>query len=139
MSAPLRIYRATSKSVSGEPDALKPYLDRLLKLIPAEVLSLYAVGGGFIAETDMLMLIVWALFCLVCVGLVKGFGTADRRRDLPPDWIHVSLSVIAFSIWVYYLGGPFILLGWHSKQTGSLLILAFTFLSPYFYRGLPGA
>jgi hypothetical protein len=135
MSAPLRIRLSTTKSVSGDQEAFKPYLDRLLKLIPAEVLSLYAVGTGFIEDTNLAASSGWALFCLLGTGGVKAFGTADRRHDLPPDWTHVALSMAAFVTWVYYLGGPFVMLNWHSKSTASLLILAFTFVSPYFYRG----
>lgn len=135
MSAPLRIRRLATKGVTGDSESLKPYLDRLLKLIPAEVVSLYLVGSGFIPATDIAVLTVWAVFCFLAVGFVKAYGTADRAAAISPDWVHVTLSMIAFVIWVYSLGGPFAHLSWYKAYLGSLLILAFTFAVPYFYRG----
>ncbi len=135
MSAPLRIRPPTRKSVANGDGGLKPYLDRLLKLIPAEVLSLYLVGFGVIPKESATAALVWAVFCLFAVGLVKGYGTSDRAHNLKPDWIHVTLSMIAFIIWIYSMGGPFVSWGWHVPYISSLLILAFTFVVPYFYRG----
>lgn len=134
MSAPLRISR-TTKSILGPDDGLKPYLDRLLKLIPAEVLSLYLVGNGVIPPGTALPEFIWAGFCLAAVGLVKAYGTSDAERKIPPDWTHVALSMIAFVIWTYSLGGPFLYVGIYKAYVGSLLILAFTFLVPFLYKG----
>ena len=139
MSAPLRIRPASLKGVTGDDEQLKPYLDRLLKLIPAEVLGLYAVGNGFIAAENWPLLAVWAGFCLLATGLVKAYGTADRPRALAPDSIHVALSMFAFVLWVYSGGGPFVAIGWYNRAAGSLLILGFTFAVPYLYRGQPDA
>ena len=139
MSAPLRIRPPTTKSVTGGAEALKPYLNRLIKLIPAEVLSLYVVGNGFITADNAVLLSIWAAFCLVATFLVKAYGTSDKARALPADWVHVALSMVAFGLWVYSMGGPFAALGWYHKPAASLLILAFTFVVPYLYRGKPEA
>lgn len=135
MSAPLRIRRPAVKAVGGDPEPLKSYYDRFVKLIPAEALTFYAVGSGIIAADQTLLLILWSLFCLVATVVIRAFGTADKRRNLPPDWVHVTISTLAFCVWIYHLGGPFIQLGWHSPQVSSLLIIAFSFAAPYFYRG----
>lgn len=134
MSAPLRIYRPATKG-GGEDDGLKSYLDRLLKLIPAEVISLYMVGTGVIPNDKIVVLITWTIFCLVAVGIVKAYGTSDRAQGINPDGTHVVLSMLAFVIWVYSMGGPFKYFHLHEAYIGSLLILAFTFVVPYFYRG----
>jgi hypothetical protein len=132
MSAPLRIRPATTKTI-GDQEQLKPYLDRLLKLIPAEVLSLYLVGVGIIPSEKHVVAIGWAIFCLMAVALVKAYGTSDD--DTSPDWTHVCISMIAFVLWVYSLGGPFVVLKLHEPYLASLLILAFTFIAPFAYRG----
>src|SRR5688500_942553 len=124
MAAPLRIYRPTRKGIA-DSEALKPYLDRLLKLIPAEVLSLYLVGVGVIPKEGTTALVLWASFCLIAVIMVKAYGTSDRVHNIQPDWVHVILSAIAFVIWVYSLGGPFEVYELHVPYIGSLLILGF--------------
>jgi len=114
-------------------DGFKLYLDRLLKLVPAEVLSLYLVGKGFIPSDAVFGSIIWAIFCLLATGLAKAYGTSDR--NVKPDLMHVALSMSAFAIWVYSLGGPISRLVPYQPYIGSLLILAFTFVVPYFYKG----
>jgi hypothetical protein len=40
-------------------------------------------------------------------------------------------------IWVYVLGGVFVELGLHVAWLGTLLMLGWTFLVPFVYRGSP--
>jgi hypothetical protein len=137
MSAPLRIRPPARLGPTGGSDELKSYLDRLVKLIPAEVLSLYLTGYGLIPKDRLVPSSVWALVCLVFVAVVKAYGTSDRVHAVPADRVHVAISMVAFVIWVYSLGGPFILLGVYEAYIASLLILGFTFISAYIYRGQP--
>jgi hypothetical protein len=137
MSAPYRIRRPEVVLVAnaGGEENLKQYLDRLMKLIPGEAMGLYLVGSGLIPSSDKNVLALWALVCLVAVIVVRVFGTADLREGLTVDWVHVVLSSIAFIIWVYTSGGPFEAFGLHVPYVGSLLVLAFTFFVPIFYKG----
>lgn len=142
MSAPFRIRPdAVSAQSIGQPAAtgdFKFYLDRLLKMIPAEVISLYVVGSGFIPADQTIGLTVWTILCLVGVVVIRTYGTQDPELNKPPDWTHVAISSIAFIIWVYSLGGPFA--AWNLAQPwiGSLLVLAWTFFVPIFYKGPAG-
>jgi len=137
MSAPLRIRPPATKGAVGDDNGLKSYLDRLLKLIPAEVLSLYLVGVGIIPADRIISLIGWAVFCWIAAGIVKAYGTSDRARGVKPDKMHVAISMLAFIIWLYSMGGPFEYYGLHEPYLGSLFILAFTFVVPYVYDGKP--
>jgi hypothetical protein len=140
MSAPLRIRRSSISSVAAgeqQNEELKGYLDRLLKLIPAEGLGAYLVGSGFIPRDQPVVLVVWTIICLSGVVLIKAFGTADARNNEPPDWTHVAISTIAFLIWVYTLGGPFVVLNLHAPFVGSLLVITWTYFLPIFYKGKP--
>lgn len=138
MTAPFRI-RRPNKGVqlleAKSDENFKFYLDRLLKLIPAEVVTLYMVGSGFIPKNEGVVLIIWTIICLFGVVLLRAYGTADRRNNEPPDWIHVFLSSVAFVIWVYTLGGPFTVFNLAIPWVGSLLVLAWTFFVPIFYKG----
>jgi hypothetical protein len=138
MSAPFRIRRPGQglKTVASDGDEnFKFYLDRLLKMIPAEVLGLYLVGSGFIPKDQSVGLTVWAALCLAGVIAIRAYGTADTVKHERPDWIHVGISSIAFVIWVYTGGGPFAAYNLAVPWIGSLLVLGWTFFVPIFYKG----
>jgi hypothetical protein len=138
MSAPFRIRRPDTgvKAVAlGPEEGFKFYLDRLFKMIPAEVVSLYLVGSGFIPEAQAVALLIWAVVCLIGVVAVRAYGTTDPAENKPPDWVHVAISSVAFVIWVYSLGGPFAAFKLYVPYIGSLLVLAWTFFVPIFYKG----
>jgi hypothetical protein len=140
MAAPLRITTpAGGKKApgAGARDDFNSYLDRLVKMVPAEVVSLYLVGVGFIPKTDALVLAGWAALCLIGLLALRTYGTAERRTGKSPQWGAIAISSIAFIVWVYTLGGPFETFGVHIPYVGSLLVLAMTFFAPIFYKGEP--
>ncbi|MBN1220122.1 MAG: hypothetical protein JXM69_14435 [Anaerolineae bacterium] len=143
MVAPFRIQRRdtagaqTVAKTAGPADSLGSYMDRLLKMIPAEVVSLYVVGIGIIPTGHVTYHTIWAIICFIGLFAVRIWGTADLGRNLPPDWTHITISAIAFVIWVYSLGslGIFGVWGLADPVIGSLLILVWTFFVPLFYKG----
>jgi hypothetical protein len=134
MDAPIRIQRLRVKPVAADSDnQLKSYLDRLMKMIPGEVVGLYLVGSGVIPQGQIVPLAIWTGVCFVAVILVTSYGTSDPKQHVPPDWTHVAISAIAFLIWIYSIGGPF---GKYAvPYIGSLLVLAWTFFIPLLYHG----
>lgn len=141
MSAPYRIKRlevarpGLHAAALSSVDGFNSYLDRLLKMIPAEAISLYMVGKDLVPDDQPAALIFWAVVCLVGVVLLRVYGTADPAEDKPTDWVHVAISSIAFLILVYSLGGPFRAYGLYVPYLGALLVLAWTFFLPIFYKG----
>jgi hypothetical protein len=140
MSAPFRIQRPDPGAVraaaaQGSQEDFRFYLDRLMKMIPAEVISLYLIGRGFIPIEQPIVLAAWAVVCLAGVLLVRAYGTADPEANKSPDWVHVAISAVAFVIWIYTLGGPFAAANLYVPYAGSLLVLAWTFFVPIFYKG----
>lgn len=142
MAAPFRITRpdapGTPQVVDGTLTsdlAFRFYLERLIKMIPAEVVSLYIVGIGIIPEEQVIGMTVWAIICLIGLFFIRIYGTADPVENKPPDWTHIIISAIAFVIWVYSLGGPFAAWGLYVPWAGSLVVLAWTFFVPIFYKG----
>jgi hypothetical protein len=139
MSAPFRIEpftRDAPLSAAATPqEALQGYFDRLQKLIPTEILGLYLAGQGVIPKDAPVVLVLWFLFCLVALVFVRVKGTADPVAGLPPQQKAVAISFVSFVIWVYSLGGPFTAFGLQIPYIASLLVLAWTFLVPYLYKG----
>jgi hypothetical protein len=111
------------------------YLDRLVKMIPAEAIGLYLVASGFFETTEGGWLIAVTLIGLAAVIVVRIWGTKDPQNNKGTDWIHVVISSIAFLIWVYKMGGPFEAYNLQNEKLASLLVLAWTFFVPYFYKG----
>lgn len=138
MSAPLRIERRQIIKVAGvsQPgEAAKEYLGKLLKMVPGEAQSLFALGQQVIKKEARTELLAWAGFCLITVILVRFFGTRDPSQGKGPDWLHVIFSSTAFLLWLYTLGVLFPRFSEAHAEVSILLTAAFTFLVPFFYKG----
>jgi hypothetical protein len=143
------------------------YLDKVVKLVPAEAISAYlaliniANAAGAPAETESpvttaaanatavaagsgITFEVWASFGIAlgillvvrCLGSlsIKPTGGLDRSGV---DKTMVVISIIAYGIWVYTIGGsesgPF--QNYYSLFWGTAALIVFTFLAPYFLKG----
>jgi hypothetical protein len=148
VSAPFRIRTGSKPLVEAAPagapapaaggDGLAAYADRLQKLVPAEVISLYLAGSGVIGAPDNAGLLgaVWTVVCLVGVIAIRVWGTRDSGPAARPQWPAVAIAAVSFLIWVYQLGGgPFARAGLYDARAASLLLLSWTFFVPLFYRG----
>jgi len=141
MSAPFRITHSSVKRVAvAQSEEFKDYLGRLIKLIPAEVISLYLVGKGVIstrdvAETPLIYWILWTGFCLVTVFIVRVFGTADRKEGQLAQIPAVLIACISYLVWIYSMGDVFNLLKIYEPKLASLMVLGWSFVVPYFYKG----
>jgi len=129
MSGPLRIRGAPAgPTVGAYAGPVDPWLTRLVKLVPAEVVAVYLAGRPLAAEKyagD------WPVACLVLVVLVRAWGTADRRG---PQWASVAISVVSFVLWVYAMGGRF--LTWNvDVNLAALAVLVWTTVVPVVWRG----
>jgi hypothetical protein len=149
MLAPLRIRRLNIPAIGGgQPDPLKDYTDRLIKLVPAEIVGLYMAGkvaindrypiggpkpaGALLSESAAW--IGWTLFCLIALVLIRRWATSDKQANIPPEWEAIGLVVISYFIWLYSLGDVFarVFLIW-DPLIASLLVLGWTFLVPLLY------
>ena len=91
MAAPFRV--EMRKGAPGEThEAFKAYLERLLKMIPGEVVGVYMIGSGFIPQGQTVGLLVWSAICLGLVVVVRIFGTADPSTGKPTQTIPVFVA-----------------------------------------------
>lgn len=109
------------------------YFDRVLKYIPADIVA------GWVAVTNVIKsqakddpasgTILWAAFAFGLI--VTGIWTARQTKtpSLPPWRLQIIMSIAAFAVWVFALGGPFATLPFYREYYGSLLLIAFTMLS----------
>jgi hypothetical protein len=134
MTAPFRIKRPAPGGARGASDHFKDYLERLLKMIPGEVVGLYMIGSGFIQQ-HAAGLIAWSAVCLVMVIVVRIYGTSDLANGVKPQSFPVFVSAVAFVIWIYWLGEPYRELGIYYPSLASLAVLFWSFTVPIFYKG----
>ena len=132
MNAPLRLYAADrSAAVVGQPTGpIDPWLTRLVKLVPAEIVAVYLAGRPLAQENYAGL---WPVACLVLTIVVRAWGTGDRRG---PQWLSVVVSAVSFVLWVYATGGHFLTFD-VDVNLAALAVLFWTTLVPVFWRGEP--
>ena len=136
MAAPLRIGPPPLAAAgASRGDEFKFYVERVVKLIPGEVVSAYVVGAGFIPSSAIGVQWGWLAFCFVVVIAIRAFATSDPASKLSPQWMTVLVSAVSFLIWTYQLGGPFTTAGLSIGWLASLLIVGWSLVLPIFYKG----
>ena len=105
-----------------EPDK---YTSRLLKYIPAEVIALYLTLDALIRTSEQLPISVYWIVFVVCLVLTYFYLHRVEKVDKN---IQLLISVVAFCVWVFAIGGPFVYLNWYQPIYGGLLLPTYTLL-----------
>lgn len=133
---------ATRGLSEGNAQVPDEYLQRLLKLIPAEVQMLYSVGLPFLTGADSaastksnaLSSGAWSWACLAVLVLIRAKLTAglDKRAQ----WWAVGISAVSFGLWVLLSKGGFagIPVSVDSNVVAAVTLLWVTVL-PFLYKG----
>jgi hypothetical protein len=125
------VERTPSDYAESVTAAIEAYLERLLKLIPAEVVSIYPIGRALLSgETPQGL---WAVACLVICFVFRSRLT--RGADGRSQWDAVGISCVSFIIWVYMLGShiPGLRLPAGYEVLPALIMIAWTTLTPTIY------
>lgn len=107
------------------------YQDRLIKYIPADVIAVYLAIAGILKTANghvPLQTIQWVVFLI----LVPGTWLYLWRVAQVTKWQQIAISVVAFVVWVFSLGGPFAQFAWYDPVYGAVLLPLYTFLVPIF-------
>ncbi|MEZ2142234.1 hypothetical protein AAE026_07995 [Bradyrhizobium sp. DN5] len=158
MSTILRIRSPQGEAVEGDApaggaaaaDSAKQYIERVVKLIPTEVVGVYLVGKAgiqarFADKTDhsqdlfseTTYWVGWTAFCFLAVIVGRAWATSDQNT--PAEKPAVAIAAISFLIWVYSLGDVFKVIEirnhtiWDSLLA-MLLVFAWTLIVPLFYK-----
>ncbi len=128
--------RATPQTATrGVPDGDAPapvdvdgYADKLVKLIPAEVISLYLSMSLILTNSkDTVHISVPAIvygFCAFATWFYMRFTLKVT------DWRQLLVTVLAFLVWGFAFSEPFPALTWWNETYSGLLLAGFTFLAP---------
>jgi hypothetical protein len=132
MSAPFRIHKQQAGGVvptAGPNEPGDVYMERLVKLVPTEVIGVFLAGKGY-AES---WIGTWAVICLALVLISRIWGTYQKGE--PIQWVGVAVSFVSFAIWIYAIGAHILNFILPDAGIAYIAVLIWTFLVPYFYKG----
>jgi hypothetical protein len=104
-------------------------MDRLIKLIPSEVIAIYLAGKTFASG----WIGIWAVVCLALVPIIRIWGTNEPQKGV--QWTTVIVSTVSFIIWVYAIGGMFLGVTLPDPGIAPAAVLIWTVVIPIFYKG----
>jgi hypothetical protein len=126
------VTRVTVAAASAPADTgVDDYLGRLLKYIPAEIVGFYLVAAGLISPKPDTPNVagLWVVFALGFVLCVLYFWIATSRDEgKRPLWSQIVLATIAYPVWVFAVGGPFVSFSWYRSSVASVVLVFVTVL-----------
>ena len=102
------------------------FLMNLVKLIPAEIVAMYIILQTMVPAT-----LVGYLFISVPLFILLPFYLIYAMKIKRVD--QIALMTVAFVIWIFALGGPFIFFAWYEPWMASVLLAMFTLVPPMIY------
>lgn len=116
---------AVASEVGAAP-TIDTYTDRIVKLIPGEVVATYVFLDGVLRSAPanvpapvLRWFVFFALLSATWVYLHRVEHVTKRRQ--------LVISTTAFAVWAFSLGGPFAAFHWYSPFYGSILLPLYTF------------
>jgi hypothetical protein len=108
------------------------YKGKLLKLIPTEIVAAYLAVQGFIpADSAKWGLSVIAVVLLIITPLYLKYVQKVEKTA------QIIVSSLSFIVWIYTIGGPFILWGIHEQGIASAVLILWTMFIPQFFKTEP--
>lgn len=126
-----------------------PYVSKLVKYIPTEIIAGYVALSGFIKLLPGPQQFTWfcvvAVFLLVITPLYLSVATSESGKK--NSWAHPVAGALAFAAWVFATGGPFERFqmsadgtsGWYHRAIGSIILVLVCLGLPLIERLLPPA
>lgn len=102
---PLTISPISLRDSAGGAPSSETWLDRVLKMVPTEVLTVYPAALALAA------VVAWPYYetTMAVVGLVAVVLALDRdgaQQGLRPTWHQHVVRCLAFAAWTMVLGNP---------------------------------
>jgi hypothetical protein len=111
------------------------YVDKLTKMIPAEVVAIYVPGLALVPPESKNGLLGWLITCFILVIIFRYYATAKSGTNGEPNWPLLGISLVSFLVWAYFLGGAFKAFQLQIEWVGQLGIMVWTAVAPLFYDG----
>lgn len=134
-----REIKSANQQLQMQNVAPNDFKDRLIKLIPAEIIAAYITISGLIIgfaknkpnadHSTLLWIVILILMIFTPVYLMKILGVSKK--------VQILFSTIGFLIWAFATASPYTkdILGFSFELIASLILILYTLLIPLFYKG----
>ena len=113
---------------AGAGAAPDGYFDKIVKYIPADIVAAWVAISALVkGATDVpANTILWISFA-VGLGLTAWWTWMQTNvPGQPPALKQISISTVAFGVWVFAIGAPFDSLDWYRALYASILLIGYT-------------
>lgn len=130
--------------MAREVNDTQPYSDKLVKLIPSEIIGAYMVLSNIlgynagniqasvlpkpVTENDLKPILLQIVFFVLLVLTPVYLRKVSRVNNVT----QLAVTSISFIIWVYTLGGPFVVWGIYYSLIGSVVLVLWSVIIPLF-------
>jgi hypothetical protein len=107
------------------------YLSKLAKYIPAEITAAFLAIDSILKSVITLAQVwYWLIFVVLIACTPVYLYAAALMEKKKPDKPQLIISPLAFIIWVFALGGPFVFLAGYQQAVGGVFLILATLLIP---------
>ena len=125
--------------MAREVNATQPFANKLVKLIPTEIVGAYMVLAGIlgyaygaspaaqqIPDPELKAILIQVVFFALLVLTPLYLWRIGRVSNL----VQLVVTTISYVIWVYTLGGPFVVWGIYHSVIGSVVLVLWSVITP---------
>ena len=122
-----------------EVNATQSYADKVVKLVPTEIVGAYMVLAGIVGVTAaspaapadslsriLIQVVFFVLLILTPLYLWRISGVTNM--------VQLVVTTLAFIVWIYTLGGPFSVWGIYEPKVAAILLTLWSFIIPIIVR-----
>lgn len=110
------------------------YFEKLIRYIPADILAAYVAISGITESNNPPLWLSWGVFgvLLVLTPLYVCLVKTDPPGIAWSKTFHWVTSCLAFSAWVFAIGGPMLTstFAWYQPYLGSVVLILTTLIIP---------
>lgn len=108
------------------------YFEKLVRYIPADILAAYVAITGITASVNPPLWLGWGVFgaLLALTPLYVCYVKTTPKGFVSSKIFHWVTACLAFSSWVFAMGGPFATFTWYQPYLGSVVLILTTLIIP---------
>jgi len=115
--------------MSRSIDVSNKYSEKLIKLIPSEIIAAYLAIDGIASSTLNMrqsILIGSTIFLLILIPFYLKYLFNVTK------WAQIIITMVSFLVWIFSIGGPFLQFAWYLPAYGSVILILWTLTVPLF-------
>jgi hypothetical protein len=117
-----------------EVNNTQTYFDKAVKLVPTEIVGAYMVLSGIVGITpssttatdSMSKILIISVFFVLLVLTPLYLWRISKVNNI----LQLVVTTIAFALWIYTLGGPFVVWGIYDPKIAALLLTTWSLIIP---------